>query len=637
MKQSFLKFFIPFLLIGLLLIPSQAKAESYAINKVEIFAYILDDGDLFVEELFTYSFHGSFNGVTRTIGDDNHNGVSVFEAYLVQGNTNYNMLNRDRLIPLKPEKEDITFKIPSPSKNEKKQFFYRYRVEDAAKKYSDTAQLYWRFFDDLNENDLKNLSISFGLYDNAAPPESRAFLHETSGGMLTKKEGYFKYFNKLLPARETVEIRYIFPAEYLAKAPIAEEKHVLAEILKEEKQYKKKLAMMKKWEPILSAGNTVFFILSSLLILSFLIYQASLIRKSRNAFSFADLENYSSLEVAWIFRKGRLRHNDVISALFKLHQENQVSMEIVEARTGYLQDPKAPDETVLFTLMTPLDSLQDSDQALVSWLFTQNEEGQWTFTLDGLPFPTETEKQKNWRLEKEYIRQEKEFEAAFEEWAEGTKQSPGLLGFVKANRFREVLLNYISPVWIIWVLFSGFIMMMDTFFIGVLAIFLAACWVLAIVKKAKRKFLVLVFVPAVLMESLQETFVWSAVIFLVLSLIIPEKELSLEGAKVWNVIKKFRKQVMTPGAAFPGNPSDGSRLLQHAVSLDLAKELKWTNNAQWAKAFSVFPADTDHSGSVASIFDYTHNHYSEAYSSSSFGSSGSSSSSSGGGGGAGAY
>ncbi|KRG16157.1 hypothetical protein ACA30_02460 [Virgibacillus soli] len=46
-------------------------------------AFIYPDGDLYVEELYTYTFDGAFNGTTRIIGDDDFSGVEFFEGYEV--------------------------------------------------------------------------------------------------------------------------------------------------------------------------------------------------------------------------------------------------------------------------------------------------------------------------------------------------------------------------------------------------------------------------------------------------------------------------------------------------------------------------------------------------------------------------
>ena len=49
----------------MLLFPNQAFAVDYTITEVKIDAYLQENGDVHVQETFTYKFEGNFNGITR--------------------------------------------------------------------------------------------------------------------------------------------------------------------------------------------------------------------------------------------------------------------------------------------------------------------------------------------------------------------------------------------------------------------------------------------------------------------------------------------------------------------------------------------------------------------------------------------
>ncbi|MDI3410225.1 DUF2207 domain-containing protein [Bacillus sonorensis] len=53
--------------IALFLVSGFSEAEkSFSIDKVDIQATVKENGDLDVEEVYTYDFKGSFNGTTRS-------------------------------------------------------------------------------------------------------------------------------------------------------------------------------------------------------------------------------------------------------------------------------------------------------------------------------------------------------------------------------------------------------------------------------------------------------------------------------------------------------------------------------------------------------------------------------------------
>src|SRR5690625_2758785 len=117
--------------------------RSFTIDKVTIDAQIDEEGIMNVSELFTYTFDGSFQGMTRTIDSDVHG----FKAYLVENHTIEMSKLLENAQPLTVEKEDHTFKTYSESKHETKHILYQYEVRGSVNKYADTADISYEFFD----------------------------------------------------------------------------------------------------------------------------------------------------------------------------------------------------------------------------------------------------------------------------------------------------------------------------------------------------------------------------------------------------------------------------------------------------------------------------------------------------------
>lgn len=253
-----LRFLLCMLLLFIAFPVHHAQAKSFSIDDVQIQAYVMDNGDLYVEELYTYNFSGTYNGTTRIIGDDNHKGVKYFEGYLAPMDTDLSQYDNSTFTRLEVEREGRTFKIHTPSENEKKKVFYRYLIRGAAQKYSDTGQLYWRFFDELNETDLHNVRLRLILSgDKDATLAGEAYLHSTAGELKKSMDYGFLYAADLLEAYETLEIRFLFPETFLQNAPYDEDKAMLAEFEEEEAAYvkwlEKKSLPCLQWNLLISS------------------------------------------------------------------------------------------------------------------------------------------------------------------------------------------------------------------------------------------------------------------------------------------------------------------------------------------------------------------------------------------------
>ncbi|MGN7178601.1 hypothetical protein BK139_19525 [Paenibacillus sp. FSL R5-0490] len=637
MKLHSYVFLISILL--LLTLPAEAKAESFSIDQAEIRTLILDNGDIYTEELYTYSFDGSFNGTTRTIGDDDHGGVEFFEGYLAPDDAKLETINPQSLQTLKVERDDLTYKIHTASKNETKKVFYRYRIKDAVSKYGDTGQFYWRFFDEMNENDIHNLRIQIALYnDSSALNKGYAFLHDLTGGSMKKsRQDGILYENKLLPAGKTAEIRFLFPETYLKNAVYTENTAKLAEFLAEEEQYQQKRESRKDWINPLDTVNSIITLILLIFLIYLVIYPRRLYRWFNKGTSPEKLKHKDSFLLAAIYRKGRLRHFDIISALFRMQQKGFLSMERVTARPAYLEDEKAPDHTYLFTVISENKGLTEYEQKLIDWLFTPDETGRKTFSLDQLPFPTAQEKKSNWRMEDEYKRMEKEFNKAFKVWRKTVLKDTEIKEYVRLNLIRESFLKWGIPIWILMSLFNAYIGMSDLFDLASILALLTIGWAMVLIQKKNRLALPIyfglgsVFAAAIAYEMPEDFFPLNILLFLV-SVFLPISDITFKGAPYHKAIREFRNSIKTGRFHF----QDSDKWIQHALSLDLFTELnlhyagKFTEDAKTFSALLLSSAD-------AKVFSYTNHYYHQTYYTSSGSSGSGSSGGSGGGGGAGAF
>src|SRR5690625_975549 len=112
--------FIYVIFVVIILFPLKTIAKSFTIDAVNKNAYIYPNRDLYVEELYTYTFNGSYNGTTRTIGDDKFKGIVFFEGYQIADDAELSTITSENVKPLPVELDEYTFKVHQPTKDETK-------------------------------------------------------------------------------------------------------------------------------------------------------------------------------------------------------------------------------------------------------------------------------------------------------------------------------------------------------------------------------------------------------------------------------------------------------------------------------------------------------------------------------------
>lgn len=163
-------FFIGILLI--LIVPKSVYAEDkeYFIDKLNIEAEILNNGDVVINELIEYRFNGNFNGVYRNLelnGSEGYliNGVSVIDSVGNTTNLAKEDNGADNTYQINNNSSETQIKIFSKSSNESKMFKLNYTIKGAAKKYSDYSNLYWNFYTVKNIDSVKEGSLKIHLKD----------------------------------------------------------------------------------------------------------------------------------------------------------------------------------------------------------------------------------------------------------------------------------------------------------------------------------------------------------------------------------------------------------------------------------------------------------------------------------------
>ena len=243
--------------ILLFFMPMQAFAVDYTITDFYIEAHMLENGDVHVQELFTYSFSGKFNGITREIIPKEGSKIVDFEAF-------------ENGARLTVEKEDALYKIFRDGKDERIQIKLHYTIKDGVNKYADMAEFYWPFFDERNES-------TYGRVDIAIHPPTQTdhvigFGYDTAYNKEEiSSEGIVYFHLGEVAYGENGDIRVAFDAELFPaleqtsndtiRETLIEEEQALIEKEKRYEQTKEKLKMIG------SVSFPIIFIIIALYVL----------------------------------------------------------------------------------------------------------------------------------------------------------------------------------------------------------------------------------------------------------------------------------------------------------------------------------------------------------------------------------
>lgn len=160
-------FFLTLLFSLTIPIAVYADNKYYSIDKLLINAEIQSNGDILVNDEFTYSFNGDFNGIYLNLNLNGSNGYSINNVTIEDSKGSYNLENKNdksnNSYEIINNDDKIQVKIYSKSSNEEKKFKVEYLVNSAAKKYEDFSSLNWSFYTASTENPVNNVELNLKL------------------------------------------------------------------------------------------------------------------------------------------------------------------------------------------------------------------------------------------------------------------------------------------------------------------------------------------------------------------------------------------------------------------------------------------------------------------------------------------
>lgn len=193
------------MMLVFILFPIQALAVDYSISGVTIDAQVNADGTVEVVENHTYDFEDDFNGITREIAPKEGTSIQNFTSY-------------ENGSELEVERDGDLYKVFREGDDETVTIELRYEILDAVEKFEDGAEFYWPFFDDRNESDYEDMTISVSPPALSEETEFVGYDEAYETGTV-QNDGTVLFEMGLVPEGSNGDIRVIFDAELFPDLP----------------------------------------------------------------------------------------------------------------------------------------------------------------------------------------------------------------------------------------------------------------------------------------------------------------------------------------------------------------------------------------------------------------------------------
>lgn len=557
---------------------AENKGHAYEIEELHMHLKIKNNGDIDVYEQFTYQFNGSYNGATRTIEDDGHGGIENFEAFESAG-VSPNMQQKDQeLDPLPVSQDHNEFRIHRPSYNEEVSFFYTYTIKEGTTKFKDVGEFYWRFFDKNNDTDIHHIQIEMELFDeeNIIPDILHGAMHEQFGGKYWMESNTFFYMNDFLPKKNLLELRMLFPSEFLSAMDYTKSKSMLQNFLKQEKRYDQRYAINQKSLPLMDKANLIFYPILGIIILYGIFLWFRSFKARKTPVSMKKIKETDSLTLNVIHHQLQILPSSIYSALFSLYQRQYVVIDYIPVTYKKFHWYKNIDHTFMFTLVKDISNLAKHEQFLMNWLFTDNGTGTKVFTFENIPRFLAEHTQAEKKIVKEAM---KDFDTQFKKWKKLLLQDNNMRTFIQPIKLQKYLMYGILPIWILsfivttWIGFASADHQLKILYVQLLIGYV----LIVFVRESHKWWQLCIFMMVLLFISFYKNdmffgnlpILYGSIVPLFIALItIPNKMLTKEGIKLAKGINLWKHQLRHGKIPLPTNAKDVERMFQHVIAIE---------------------------------------------------------------------
>ncbi|UQZ32210.1 hypothetical protein C2I18_00790 [Paenibacillus sp. PK3_47] len=522
-----------------------ADARSYSIDEVQIRAWIQPDGDLLVNEIFTYNFKGKYDRVKRFIHEEHHSGVSNFEAYeLSNPSAGLGFVKQEELHQLSVTQEGNGYYSSLPADDETKYIFYTYTLQQAVSSYETYSDLTVPFFGEgsNHDQDYQNVTIDFVFPEQVDPGEYYAFIHDANGIVEQKGAEVVRFTTPVSEMYSLTGTRLLFPSEIMSSQTKTTAPVSLEAAVAEENRYMQSMAVKEQRKAELGLLLIALAILAAAVSVIMLL----LPQRRKGSGNPDELLAEDPLRLYVLGRLGKRDFNAFVAGLYSLVEKGFASVTLINAYSRFLKDPQAPDQSLQFTLTADLHLLSESESKLVEALFKRRN-GKRSFLLNDLAGATRQEKEEKISFNK-YIYKIQAFKVKEQQWWNDVISGMIAEGDM-SNRVPRLLKGGLPVLAIAAMLYAYFLDSFDVWSIVISGMIGLLLWWTMLGKPGKH-WPVFVFWGAAVVGAMivQDADLMLRMFLFIIACIVlisvtPRMILSRETAALYRSVKLFRKQM----------------------------------------------------------------------------------------------
>ncbi len=205
-------------LLGTGLWVTQAAAKSYTFGRVDIAAEVRPDGSMQIAEQRTYDFRGSFTWATYTLKLHGSSGVSDVTVSDETGPYRRSRSRTPGTYEVSVGADEMHLRWSFQAADQRRTFFIHYVLKDVVTRYSDVAELHWKFIGTGWDVQSDEVLVTVLLH-GALRQEIKAWGHGPLHGRVEIEDGRVVLRVRGLPAGTMVEGRILFPARLVPYLP----------------------------------------------------------------------------------------------------------------------------------------------------------------------------------------------------------------------------------------------------------------------------------------------------------------------------------------------------------------------------------------------------------------------------------
>lgn len=395
-----IKIFVWILILSILLciFSTTGLADgSVYVDKYTIYAQIHGDGSMSVQEVLTYNFNGSFNGILRDIDTSGASAIEeiqVFESSVV-GPESLQDISLKEYIPVEEgnKGDDGVFTIEeqgglqslaifSPSLSERKTFVITYVLRDVITRYEDIGELYWQFVPGNWDFDLENVTVHINVPKGADIEDLKIFGHGPLTGESRRVDAENLIFEApVIRPGEFLEARLLFPATLVPDIENIISKDALDEIMEEERGWAEEANLER--ERHARAYSITSGIIGLLLLLNIVIFIYIYKNYDREHKTNRDMRyfrelpgEYSPAEMSVLYNFGTIGTKDIMATMMDLVRRGYLKLETIQVeRRVFLVKKQVED--YMFTKIRAVDAgLNSHETYLMGWFIEEIGNGE---------------------------------------------------------------------------------------------------------------------------------------------------------------------------------------------------------------------------------------------------------------------